>query len=234
MTDGLVPRLIQRATGHCSPRVRHVIGLWGMCFGEGLELGLGDGGGGGVEGVAVAVCQYLAGGWLVLLLQQLGPKLATLPPLSGDQPPVEQITGTTRRSTIWAIWGRRYTMSSVFPIGKQVAFIQNHNFEDPWPAEAPCCEIFMLSVKDPDLSLVRHLNLSGFSLTCPRQLLCFVATPNHSAQSPLHPWMTPHCLITGLESLVRNDTVTSKTESLPFARGAREGDNTKSVSSLSN
>ena len=71
-----------------------------MCIGEGLELGLGDGGGGRVEGVAVAVCQYPAGGWLVLLLQQLGPKLATLPPLSGDQPPVEQITGTTRRSTI--------------------------------------------------------------------------------------------------------------------------------------
>ena len=68
-----------------------------MCIGEGLELGLGDGGGGGV---AVAVCQYPAGGWLVLLLQQLGPKLATLPPLSGDEPPLEQITETTRPSTI--------------------------------------------------------------------------------------------------------------------------------------
>ena len=71
-----------------------------MCIGGGSELGLGDGGG---SGVAVTVCQYPAGGWLELMLQQFGPKLATLPPLSGDQPPVEQITATTRPSTILAI-----------------------------------------------------------------------------------------------------------------------------------
>ena len=147
------------------------------------------------------------------MVQQLGPKLANLPPLSGDQPPVEQITETTRwhnlsnRGNIGVYhyivrlpkWGKSVLIKSSWQASKlrwfenttdrvkgvkcRASSVAKNYFGDPWSVDAPCCEISQFIISETS-------QFVSFSLTCPRQLLCFVAEPNHSAQSPLHPEMT--------------------------------------------
>ena len=96
---------------------------------------------------------------------------------------IEEILGCTEQCTMFIVHLYRPSFQWV---NKRV-----YKFEYPWSADAPCCAI---SLCDPNLSLVRRLNLSGFSLTCPRQLLCCVAPtkPFRSVTSMTHFQQTNH------------------------------------------